>query len=84
MQMREKRKNMKAQNKSIELTITEDDTELVVDKVKYWVEEELYVAEYQREEIMEVKEVPERLHLIVTHQRSIAQQALIHEEKETI
>jgi hypothetical protein len=34
MQMGEQRKKMKAQKNPIELTITEDDTELVADKVQ--------------------------------------------------
>jgi nucleoside-triphosphatase THEP1 len=88
MQMGEQRKKMKAQKNPIELTITEDDTELVVDKVQDQGEEALYVTESQREElmkkIMEVKEVLESLQLNVTHQRSTTQQVPIHEERETV
>jgi nucleoside-triphosphatase THEP1 len=74
MQMGEKKKKMKEQNNPIELTIIEDDTELVVDKVQDRGEELLYVTESQREElmntIMEVKNVMEILQLTVTQQRS--------------
>jgi hypothetical protein len=52
MQMGEQRKKMKAQKNPIQLTITEDDTELVADKVQDRGEDTLYVTESQREEIM--------------------------------
>jgi hypothetical protein len=69
MQIGEQRKKMKAQRKAPQLTITEDDTELVAEKVQDQGEEALYVAESQREELMkkliEVKEVLESLQINV-------------------
>jgi hypothetical protein len=46
--MGEHRKKMRAQKNPIELTITEDDTELVADKVQDRGGEALYVKESQR------------------------------------
>jgi tetrahydromethanopterin S-methyltransferase subunit G len=69
---------MKAQKKAPELTITEDDAELVEDKVQDQGEEALYVTESQREEIMkklmEVKETLESLQINVMQQKGTKQQ----------
>jgi hypothetical protein len=79
---------MKAQKKAPQLTITEDDAELVADKVQDRGEEALYVTESQREELMkklmEVKEVLESLQINVAQQKGTTQQEKIHEEKETV
>jgi hypothetical protein len=64
---------MKVQKKTPQLTITEDDVELVANKVQDRGEEALYVTESQREELMkklmEVKEVLESLQINVAQQK---------------
>jgi hypothetical protein len=69
---------MKEQKNPIQLTITEDDPDLVEDKVKDQGEEVLYVADSQREEIMkklmEVKETLESLQINVMQEKGIEQQ----------
>jgi hypothetical protein len=64
---------MRAQRKAPQLTITEDDAELVEEKVHDQGEEELYVVESQREELMkkkiDIKEILESLQINVAQQK---------------
>jgi hypothetical protein len=81
-------KKMRVHKETPQLTITEDDAELVADKVQDRGEEALYVVESQREELMknlmEVKEVLEILQINVAQQKGTVQQEKTHEEKETV
>jgi hypothetical protein len=71
-------KKMKAHKEIPQLTLTEDDAELIAEKVQDRMEESWYDVEKQREEIVnkliEFKYALEHLHLTTTQQKDQAQQ----------
>jgi hypothetical protein len=78
-------KEMKAHKEVPQLTLTEDDAELVIEKVQYHTMEAWYDVEKQREDIgkklIEVKDALEQLQLTTTQQKEQTQKQQNSQER---